>query len=93
MIWVMKSSSSHEKDDRERLVEEEEGERMMEVEEGDPDNQTNELDKSPTSCVNIAFEQDPDDEDEEEEEEEEEFAMLISGDRSEGALLKISPQR
>ena len=102
----MKTSPSRGKRNHKRLVEE--GERAeeggggeLEMQEGDPGNQSSEPDKSPTSCVNIAFGQDSsqqDDEDEEEEEEEEEegdddVKMLISSGRSEGALLKVSPQR
>ena len=93
MIWVLKTRSSHKKEDRERLIEEEEGEgegegeeggkEVLEMKEGDPGNQANQFDMSPPSCVNVTF---GPDNDQEEEDEEEDL-------RNEGPLLTVSPQQ
>ena len=63
----------------------------------DPEKQSSAVDKSPTSCLNIAFDEENDQDYDEEEEVvivgEGDEVMLVKGEKSEGALLRVSPQR
>ena len=106
-MWLARSSPRRRKGDKRRLLEEGEGEGEgesgveMEVakERATPPRDTDKLsgtvNRSPTSCVNIAFGQESEEEEEEEEEEEGEgdSVMLVRSGNREGASAKVSPQR
>ena len=101
---MVMTSPPRRKGDRRRLLEEGEGleERGGDMDgvtaSRDPEKQSSAVDKSPTSCLNIAFGEENDQDYDEEEEKvvivgEGDEVMLVKGEKSEGALLRVSPQR